>query len=586
MTVSGLLVILLTLAGPLAGTQQQVPGILEGRVVASGDIRPVANAVVEARRSGEDTTLYVTQTGSDGTFALNNVQSGEYRLFVKHPGFVSAEYGQRTLTGRGTPIQIGSSQRVSNLQILLTATAAFHGRVIDGEGRPFVKAYVKALRVTYRNGQRTLTQVQTTITDDLGEYRIFWLTPGQYYVGAAAPNWEALGDPLVFGGGPTTAATSGTGGLRFFGLGANPLALERGAASLAAESARRYSTVYFRNTIDERAAQSIDLVPGANLGGIDFLLAPVKTRNVRGVLVDADSGQPAAAIPGYSNSVWTSPRLDGPTSAANTKGEFDIQIGPGPAILTALTLRGARAGHVTIPAGETDITGIKITVGVGFSLTGQISVENSDSTAVKLAGFRVLLRGNPELLTSRTAQPGVVSETGSFTLANVSAGEYRVDVTPILDLNTAPPAAPEAFVKSIRYGDIDVLNARLRLDAPPETGIGLRIVVSNKWGSAAGTVLDGGSKPSAASTVVVVPEPTHRGRPDLFKSVETDSSGRFEFNRLPPGNYKVFAWEEVEPGIWNDPAFMNRYEDSGKEIRVGEGGNAEIQLAVIPASVK
>lgn len=586
MSASGLLVVLLALTGPIAPPRQQVAGALEGKVLSADDGGPVANAIVEARRFGAEQTPYVTESSGEGAFVLNNLQPGEYRLFVKRTGFVTAEYGQRTLAGKGTAVQVAGGQRVANLQVRLTATAAFHGRVIDGSGRPFVKAYVKALRVTYRNGQRTLSPVQTTITDDLGEYRIFWLTPGQYYVAATAPDWGILGDGLVFGGSTSPTPVSGTLGSRYFGLGANPLAVQRGTAAAEASS-RLYSTVYFPNTTDERAAQLLDLGPSANLGGIDFLLAPVKTRRIKGVLVDADTGQPPATTPGFATSIWSSPRLDGPGSIANQNGEFDIQTGPGPAILTTRAGRSNRGGRIAIPAGETDITGIRIIVSGGFSIAGQISVESSaDSTPVKLAGLRVLLRGDPELLTSGTAQPGAVSETGSFTLENVAAGEYRVDVAPILDLNAPAPAAPEAFVESIRYGDTDVLNGSFRIDAAPEAGTTLKIVISNKWGSASGTVLDSGSKPSVASTVVVVPDPDHRRRRDLFKSVTTDASGRFQFNRLAPGVYKMFAWEEVDPGIWNDAAFMSRYEDRGKEIRIGEGGNGEIQLTVIPASEK
>jgi hypothetical protein len=61
------------------------------------------------------------------------------------------------------------------------------------------------------------------------------------------------------------------------------------------------------------------------------------------------------------------------------------------------------------------------------------------------------------------------------------------------------------------------------------------------------------------------------------------SSGRFQFDRVPPGDYKVFAWQEVEAGAWHDPEFMRTYENLGTPVRVSEGETAVVETAGIPA---
>ncbi len=40
----------------------------------------------------------------------------------------------------------------------------------------------------------------------------------------------------------------------------------------------------------------------------------------------------------------------------------------------------------------------------------------------------------------------------------------------------------------------------------------------------------------------------------------TDKSGQFQFRGLPPGEYRVLAWEDVDPGAWFNPAFLAVYE--------------------------
>ena len=42
------------------------------------------------------------------------------------------------------------------------------------------------LKATYTEGQLALTPVLSVRTDDLGEYHLFWLPPGRYYILAGA----------------------------------------------------------------------------------------------------------------------------------------------------------------------------------------------------------------------------------------------------------------------------------------------------------------------------------------------------------------------------------------------------------------
>lgn len=70
---------------------------------------------------------------------------------------------------------------------------------------------------------------------------------------------------------------------------------------------------------------------------------------------------------------------------------------------------------------------------------------------------------------------------------------------------------------------------------------------------------------------------------DLYSNTSTDASGRFRFDRLAPGDYKLFVWEQVESGAWTDPEFLWAHEDLGTPIHIAEGSSVIADTAVIPS---
>ncbi|HZI50469.1 MAG TPA: carboxypeptidase-like regulatory domain-containing protein, partial [Terriglobia bacterium] len=67
------------------------------------------------------------------------------------------------------------------------------GRITDPTGKPVAGATVQAYRVEYRPLGRTMKFAKSTLTNDLGEYRLFWLPYGFYTV--AAGNSKYLSEP-------------------------------------------------------------------------------------------------------------------------------------------------------------------------------------------------------------------------------------------------------------------------------------------------------------------------------------------------------------------------------------------------------
>jgi hypothetical protein len=63
---------------------------------------------------------------------------------------------------------------------------------------------------------------------------------------------------------------------------------------------------------------------------------------------------------------------------------------------------------------------------------------------------------------------------------------------------------------------------------------------------------------------------------------QTDLAGGFRLERIAPGDYGVFAWGDVETGVWQDPEFMRLYEGRGISIRMGEGGRGRLDVVAMP----
>jgi hypothetical protein len=133
-------------------------------------------------------------------------------------------------------------------------------------------------------------------------------------------------------------------------------------------------------------------------------------------------------------------------------------------------------------------------------------------------------------------------------------------------------------VKSIRLGNTDVLNGTLHLEAQP-TAI-LEVVIATNPGALNGQIVKASPGPAVDIPVVLLPDA--RSRNELYRTTTTDASGRFHFDHVVPGDYKVFSWEEIEDGAWYDADFMTANEGRGMPVHIREGQAETSRVEVIP----
>jgi hypothetical protein len=171
---------------------------------------------------------------------------------------------------------------------------------------------------------------------------------------------------------------------------------------------------------------------------------------------------------------------------------------------------------------------------------------------------------------------------GSFTISGVALNQsYRVFVNGLLRFPggraIVPPQLQGLYVESVSLGDEDVLNNGLRLESQQTRP--LLITIAAGAGSISGRIL--GEQPLAA-TVALVPESGQRFHVS-HAFTYTDESGQFEITGVPPGDYRLFAWESIEPGAWQNADFVRAYESQGKLVHIDEGAKMTgIELNSLP----
>lgn len=595
----------LLLQNALAGPVPQAPAAsIQGAVIQAGAPDTVIpRATVEIRRAGDVASvaaapLMSTVTDGEGKYYFPSLPAGEYRIAASAGGYVRTEYGQKRINGAGLPVSLAAGRPVAGADIELTPTGSISGRVTDVNGQPIVLADVFALKASYQEGQRTFVRVLSAKTDDRGEYKIFWMTPGLYYVNLVVPDGTANFALIMNADGLDTQASMNADRSTTRDVLSRPIGTGAGPNEA-------HVPVYFPTTTDPRQARPLEIRPGQEIRGLDITAIRVNTRAVRGTVFNAVTRQLPAGAPTQVRILPLDPAQVPLAGTVNSEtGKFEIpRVVPGNYMLYAQmrplagTTPTNEALWTSLPLEirDRDIEDLSLGVAPGVPLNGRISLDESAGAPVSLAGIFVGMRPDP-LLGQNAPSPGTqAGPDGTFTFASVIPNRYRVYVIPMLAPNNPgllsglPPGPPalkdrNVYVKSIRLGGIDVLDTGA-LVAPGTEALGMEIVLGVNAASIDGRVIDGQKRPAAGATVGVIPAAmSARGfRMDMYKSTAADGDGRFQFAGLPPGEYKVFAFEDVDRNALIDQDFMRTFEGLGTTVGVTEGQKGAVEVLVIPA---
>ncbi len=529
---------------PAQSTAESTTASLKGQVLSQAG-EPLRKAKVWLRPNGgsrPNPIIYSDTSDANGNFVFEAVSPGRYTLSAQRSGFLSQNYGARSAfnTGPGAVLTLAPGQAMKDLSFKLSPQGVITGRVVDSDGDPVQGTQVQVMRMSRMRGQRRLSPSGNAATDDQGDFRIVNLPPGTYYVVADNASARMYGDFEVVRPG-------------------------------RAPSRQTNVATYYPSGLDTASATPVEIAPGSEIRGIEIQMRREAVYSIRGVMIDAASGKPVVANLNVRSKDNAEFGLGMGATFSREDGIFELRnLLPGVYLLMAGAdneVRRTAVEEITIT--DSDITGVKLALTQGATMSGTIKVEGAAPQAPKnFTRTEIMLIGADELSRSSVTTP---KEDGTFELAGIVPAKYFVNTYNL----------PEGvYVKSVHASEQDVTNATLDLTS----GVAgrLDILLSAHAAEVMGTVKnsDGEALPGVQVTLWPKEAPPDNRRGGTTISA-TDQNGDFRVMGLAPGDYFVAAWEELEQGLGDDIDFLRRFTSQAVAVTLEEGAHQAAQPKLI-----
>ncbi len=474
---------------------------------------------------------YPAVTDASGNFVLESVQPGMYRLEAERQGFIDAHFGD----GNGTSlaIRLTPGQTLTDINIKLMPQAVITGRIVDDDGELWTHSQVSLFRSVWEHGRRRLQGFLSGNVND-GEFRIDKVPPGKYYL-LAQPDagWEARNRP-------------------------------RGKEAVLARQ-----ITWYPSSVDAEGATPVTVGPGDRLSGLEIRLWRGSVYGIRGMLVGAGN-IPEGSAPFNTPNISAQPP-DGGANARNgvihSDGSFEIpNVPPGTYEIRVRQGFYLTLGSAKVQVDDRDIEDVSVQIIPPRPVKGMIQI---DEKATPPSGIRIQLQPFAPLM-----GPNAISRAdGSFDFQLVSSERYRVKVSPASGL----------YLKEIRYGDAISKDGTIDLRGAASD---LVLTLSARGARLTGRVNGKGDQIDLAGGKVSTPQVVlvPNGAPGEARLAAFDQSGAFSFSDIAPGNYKLYAFEAVPDGAWEDSDFMKEVSGAGMDIQLAEGEVKSAEPPLVLAS--
>jgi hypothetical protein len=420
-------------------------------------------------------------------------------------------------------------------------TGVIIGRVVDDDGRPMRDIEVQALVTIYEAGQRRLVpNGNLATTNDRGEFRLFWLPPGNYYIEV---------NPLPSPYAPRLQPPRRT-------LGYIP-----------SDPDKSFVTTYFPGTADILEAEAVEVATSeVDVRAIGVTALPSRVLRVNAVnakLTDAYIDSGLISLRSVKDSLVIFQREQLLQSLG--KGSFETRAGMVPgeyrAILTVRAAGGTYSGAATFIISETDSATLDIQVSQTISLQGEVQTEGPTSSLF-VTCVPDPLQGLTHLVTAQ------VRQNGKFVLDGVLPEVCGIRIDGIMD---------DRYLKSVRLGNQEAKSQTIEIPAHTDDAK-LNLVVKT-GGSIEGIFVNESRAAQPGLPVAAIPA-GQETYPGLFRFAVTNNQGEFEVHGLAPGTYKVVALDGMNPEMLRGENFLQRVGSIEKSVTVSEGDH--LKLGVVP----
>jgi Carboxypeptidase regulatory-like domain len=528
--------------GTIAGT---VIDAVSGQPLKGAEVRlraiPSTSAPGSQSASESLPQPITSNTDAGGRFGFDGLAAGRYFLLASHDGYAN---NNRPYTGlRGKMLMLAPGQHVNDIVVRLVPNGTIAGRITDELGKPLRGVSVEAMKSSYSHGRRELRSVAVAPTNEAGEYRVPALVAGKYYIRAKPP----------------------------------------GSLKVKSGTDKAYTPVYYPAANDQSRSIALVLRAGEDLAGIDINLAPVRAVQIRGRVINAHTSLPSkeaevTLLSDQGETIFSPAR----NFSAGGQANFEFRgVPPGSYVVVAQQPSSVQEpktmwGRTSVEVKDSNLDHVDVVAGPGVDVSGRIRVEgetvsdfskdlsnmmgNLDSQeASSLAGLTPDIDNAP------------VKADGTFVFHEVPEGNYRINFFPV----------PPGFYLTSN-GAADVLESGIAVGRghSPAT---VELILNPGAGQIDGTV-ESDEQSAPGASVVLVPDGKGRGQPNYYRQSVTDLLGRFAMRNIVPGDYMLFAWEQIDRGAYFDPEFLGRFEERGKALHVEEGGHTSVKLEEIPAA--
>jgi hypothetical protein len=535
---------------PRAGGPGTAPAkgtaVLRGTVVAMDTGTPLRRAQVRAMTNDGQDNRQAT-TDDQGRFEITELVGGRYTINASKAGFVSLQYGQRRPGERGTPVELTPGQTMDKLAIALPRGGVIAGRITDDAGEPLTGVQVQAMRYMFAPGGRRLQPAMNmnmggppNRTDDQGAFRIFGLSPGDYYVHATMP--PAMG--MMMGGG-------------------RPAGDEQG-----------FAPTYYPGTPSRTDAEPIAVAVGQEIVGLVFGLAPTRLARISGRVI----GSPDK-VGGFLTAMPDDGMMGGGMNGTQVQpdGSFELPGVPPGRYVLRVQPRGRDdelVGTATVTVAGIDLAGVTITMQRPGTMSGRIEFEGGAPADLRATQVRVFLApADPTATRLFMSGPPEVADDFTF--------RARGSMGPVLIRANGPTGW---YLKAVHVDGQDVTDTPVPL-SPGQSVDGVRVLLTRSRTMLSGSVRDDRGNVVVDATVVVFPSDEARWVPMSrgLRSARPDTQGRYEINGLPPSNdYRIVAVQGLEDGQFSDPDFLAGIRDRAERLSLAEGETKAVDLRLRP----
>lgn len=537
--VAGML--LLPLAAPAQPPARDNPpptgtAIVRGRVVVAGTEHGLAKVTVRAVSPPLRVNKAVL-TDASGRYEIAELPAGRYSITTTKTNYVPAVHGQLRPLGPGKPIDVANGTVVDHVDFALQRAGAIAGKIVDEFGDPAAGVQVVPMRYMFFNGERRLQSAGPwSITNDLGEYRLFGLFPGQYYVSAT---------------------------LRSNNLGSE------------STEATAYAPTFFPGTGSPADAQKLIVAAGQTFSGIDIALIPVIAARISGTALDALGRPLDKATVDLMPRVAFAPSPGG-NAPTRPDGTFVISgVPPG-----EYTLRASRPGQqedeyaladVTVAGG--DVSGLQLVATKPTPIRGRIVFEPGKGKppvgpAVRVTAVRPIpMVGVPGTTTGR--------EDGTFELKTASGHAY---------IRAAVLGTGDWRLSHVLVNGIDIIDTGL--DIPAGSSVdNVLVELTSRHTEISGSVVDAAGDHVRDCVVILFARDPQRwtGPTRYVVATRPDSESVFHA-RLPAGDYFAAAFEHPEQ-VPTDPEVLAQLRDRAIPFSIADGETKKVELKLSQAPV-